>query len=329
MTHDLTRRRVIFLGTATAVGAVMPGCDNLVLPQQDLIDSIDPITSNADFYVYSYSGPPDVDVGAWSVTFLDRGTEVASLDAVDLESLPSTTFEHTLQCIGSGPRNRLISNAEWSGAPLLDVLDMLSITVDPSVIQLVMHGADSYHTWIPITDLDRPVWLVWRMNGAALPHRHGAPARLIVPGRYGTKNVKWVTGIELSAAPHTGFWEAQGWNADATYLCNGFIMSPGNLTEYPVGPIRFVGTAHAGSVPITKVEISTDDGDTWQDATLDYSNGPNVWTLWSFDFDPPGAGVYAVRLRVTADDGSVADHPDATDVYDGYDGGMRVEVSFV
>ena len=35
--------------------------------------------------------------------------------------------------------------------------------------------------------------LAYEMNGAPLPDRHGYPLRVIVPGYFGEKNVKWVT----------------------------------------------------------------------------------------------------------------------------------------
>jgi len=324
---DPTRRRVLFLGSAAVAAAVLPGCDVLVLPQEPLLDSIDPVSSNDDFYVYQHGTIPPTDP-LWSLVIEDRGTEVDAIDLDFLDSLDSTTVEHTLQCIGSNPRNLLISNAEWTGTTLQAVLDALGVTVDPSVVEIVMYGADDYSTSVPVSDLAAPIRVVWRMNGEALPIAHGAPVRVLIPGRYGTKNVKWVTRIALTDTPYTGYWERRGWSQAAAIQCNGFVLSPGNLAEIQFGPVTLLGTAFAGTVPIDRVEVTTDDGATWQEATLDYEGGPDVWTLWSFDFDPPEPGEYRIRIRVTAEDGTVADMADDSDPYDGYEGGMEVAVRF-
>ena len=59
-------------------------------------------------------------------------------------------------------------------------------------------------------------------------------------------------------------------------------------------------------------------------AVVDYGPGANIWTLWSFDFDPPGPGEYEIALRVTDESGRVADMGDGTDRLQGYDGAQRI-----
>lgn len=233
-------------------------------------------------------------------------------------------LEHTLQCIGSSPAWQAQGNAIWSGVPLTEIFDDLGVTVDASIVELKLDGYDDYDTSIPITDLDAPIWVVWRMNHFPLPPSHGFPVRLLVPGRYGTKNVKWIRSIELIDTPHTGYWERQNWSQAATYRLNGFIRSPGDLQNVAFGPLRIIGTAFAGSVAIQKVEVSTDEGATWQDAVVDYGPGPNIWTLWSFDFDPPEPGEYSIALRVTDEQGNVADMAEGSSPLDGYDGAQAI-----
>jgi len=327
---DPTRRQILYFGSAAAAAAaILPGCEQLVLPTAPLLHHIEPITPTADFYVYQHSLPAMLDEQTWELTFSDRGTDMGTVTLDDLDAMQSDTFEHTLECIGSGPRVIRINNAEWTGVPLSDVLDALGITVDPSIVEIVMHGGDNYATSVPISDLDAPIRLVWRMNGDPLPPQHGAPARLLVPGRYGTKNVKWVQRIELTDTPFLGFWEQQGWSNAATYQTSGYVLSPGQLATVDFGPVTFLGVAYAGLSPIARVQASLDDGATWQDAHFDYQGGPNVWSIWSFDFDPPHRGTYTLRLRVTAEDGTVASKPDATHPLNGYDGAMQVQVEFV
>jgi hypothetical protein len=164
------------------------------------------------------------------------------------------------------------------------------------------------------------------MNGDPLPPEHGYPARLLSPGRYGTKNPKWVTEIRLVDEPFLGFWEERSWSNDASYLPNAFIRDPRDNDEVRA-PIVVLGTAFAGSDEIARVEISTDGGATWTDAELTYQNGPDIWTLWRFDWDDAEPGDYDVRMRVTTVSGAMSsEDPDGTNFLNGYDGGMEISV---
>ena len=53
------------------------------------------------------------------------------------------------------------------------------------------------------------------MNVETLPKEHGFPVRLVVPGKYGYKWVKWINHIEVIDYDHKGFWESRGWDDDA------------------------------------------------------------------------------------------------------------------
>ena len=50
------------------------------------------------------------------------------------------------------------------------------------------------------------------MNGQILPRVHGYPARLLVPGRYGMKNAKWVVGIRGHRQEYVDWYGQRGWS---------------------------------------------------------------------------------------------------------------------
>jgi len=291
------------------------------------LSEIAPITSNADFYVTTCCGPPEVDGASWVLSIGDESGVVATIDLAGLEALGPRDKEHTLECIGGGPLWQAISNAVWTGLPLSEIFTALGVTVPASAVELKLTSADHYSTALPVADLDRPVWLVWRMNGVSLPLDHGYPARLLVPGRYGMKNPKWLTGITFVDTPYTGFWETSGWSDDASYRPNTLIHSPDAQQERPAGPLRVLGTAYAGSDPVTKVELSLDGGASWADCMLDYAPGADVWTLWHYDWDAT-AGSYEVQVRCITASGAMSD-PDAagTGELQGYNGSMAIGVT--
>jgi DMSO/TMAO reductase YedYZ molybdopterin-dependent catalytic subunit len=280
-----------------------------------------PITPNEHFYVTSFRSNPEVDASAWALSIKNRGIEVASIDYATLTSLPARNKEHTLECISASPGYRPISNAIWTGLPLIEVFQAAGVEVSPGTIELVFTSVDGYDTSIPVADLQKPVWLVWLMNGVALPTEHGYPVRLLVPGRYGMKNPKWITSIDFVDEPFAGYWDQLGWSKDATYQTNALVHVP--FDDVPAGEMVANGTAFAGSDPIVSVEVCVDGGE-WRPAVLDYAPGPDIWTLWHYDMAlKPGA--HTLQARCATLSGSHSDpSSDDADYSDGYGGSELV-----
>ncbi len=319
----ITRR-----GWMGGVVALLVGCDRLVVEVEERLDGfaspegITPITPNAAFYVYQHGNLPAVP-RAWTCSVEMEGAPLLALTEETLAALPSIEVEHTLQCIGGNPRNPLIGNAVWEGLPFVDLLAELGVQIDGAT-EIVLEGADGYHTSIPFADhADGQLWLVWRMNGEPMPREHGSPCRFLVRDRYGTKNVKWPVRVDFIHGTHTGYWESRGWSQEARYRPNGFIFEPydGSVRR---GEVLLFGTAYAGADPIVEVAITYDDGQTWEPAELTYNPGPHRWTLWRAVYQGP-AGVVTARLRVTTASGAQTSSPEATQPMSGYDGGMQIQ----
>ncbi len=329
----VSRRTALTQAAAAAAVLTLAACETepekgSVGIDTDPTDGIEPITPNDDFYVTTCCGTPPIDTASWTLTFRANGVEMATVDLLTLEAMEGRDREHTLQCIGASTANQAISNAVWTGLPLTEVLDALGVTVPDSAIEMKFTGADGYTTSLPVSDLDKPVWMVWRMNGDPLPEKHGTTVRLLVPGRYGMKNPKWITDLDFTDTPSLGFWESVGWSNTAEYQANTFVRTPDDNATVTAGTVDVLGTAYAGSDEITRVEISLDGGATWTDAELTYQNGPDVWTLWRYTWTVT-EGVYRVQARCTTRSGAMSGGEFATGNLDGWDGSMVVDVEVV
>ncbi len=271
-------------------------------------ESVEPITSNADFYQVTYSGSITVEEATWSLSLEGACTGARTISYADLTALPTRDKEHTLCCISSSERYHAVGNAVWSGLPLTEVLDAFGVAPTDTAIELHFASADGYRTAIPVTDLvDRAVWLVWRMNGEILPIDHGFPVRVLVPNRYGMKNPKWLTAIGFGTEALVGTWESFGWSNDCTYRPFAFLHLPPDNSTLADGAITLAGSAYCGSVAIDAVQVSTDDGDTWQEVEWTYRGPVDAWSLWRLRWTPPGPGTYTLLARATAADGRVSD----------------------
>jgi len=221
----------------------------------------------------------------------------------DLMRLPGTSQETTLMCISNYVGGGLISNAIWRGVPLHQLLGMAGPR--PEAVELVVHGADGYTDTIGMAKaLDGTCFIAYGMNDEPLPPRHGGPARLLVPGRFGEKSVKWMTAIEVVAVDVKGFYEQQGWGPTfviptrSQFLNDGIEARLGNVVD-----LR--GWAFAGDRGISRVELSSDGGRSWQPALIEYPGTRLSWALWRLAWQPTQPGDYQLVVRAVDGQGDL------------------------
>jgi DMSO/TMAO reductase YedYZ molybdopterin-dependent catalytic subunit len=165
---------------------------------------VQPITPNELFYCVTKNVvDPWVDVDLWHLEVGGLVKNAATWRFDDLLGFQMKEQETTLMCISNGLDAGLISNAVWKGFPLRDVLDRAVPLSGAARVRF--HGVDNYTDTIPLEKALEPTTLLaFEMNGAELPDRHGYPLRLIVPGYFGEKHVKWLTRIEVTNATGKG-----------------------------------------------------------------------------------------------------------------------------
>ncbi|ANE43150.1 molybdopterin-dependent oxidoreductase [Deinococcus puniceus] len=220
-----------------------------------------------------------------------------TLTLEDLARFPAVTSERTLACISNPVGGPLISNGIWEGFRLADLLREVGIGKEARFV--LWEAEDGYTESLPLGDaLDPEVLLVTRLNGAPLTPKHGFPLRVLIPDRYGMKQPRWLTKITLSATDKPGYWVQRDWSRTARLELQSRIDFPEEINpQVKAGqPITVRGMAFFGTKPITRVEVSTDGGQTWGQAKLTPPRNTSVWTLWAFDWTPTaGAAMLMAR----------------------------------
>lgn len=108
----------------------------------------------------------------------------------DLEKLPQVSKTYLLQCGAPNPRGIVT----WTGVRFADFADMLGLVGGTHYARFI--ASDGHYVDEDMETLRHPqVLLAWMMNGAAIPARHGAPLRLVIPFRYGNRSIKAITEI--------------------------------------------------------------------------------------------------------------------------------------
>jgi DMSO/TMAO reductase YedYZ molybdopterin-dependent catalytic subunit len=277
---------------------------------------VQPIAPNDKFYTVTKNVvDPNADPGVWRLEIGGLVEAPRSYSFDDLMNLTSVVQESTLMCISNRIGAGLMSNAVWQGVPLRDLLTA-SRPLD-GALEVFLNGADAYTDSFAFAKAMDPTTIVaFAMNGEPLPQRHGYPARIVVPGLYGEKNVKWVTRIEVVDYDAKGFYEQQGWGPNFVIPTRSDIFGPrwvrrrGDSFVEPFAAGRTAtirGRAFAGDRGIQQIEFSADDGENWRQTRIDYPGTNLTWTFWSADWLPEEPGEYTLVSRAT--DGTGAPQP--------------------
>ena len=293
---------------------------------------VQPITPNDLFYCVTKNVvDPRVDVRLWHLEVNGLVRNRATWRFQDLLGFPPIEQETTLMCISNGLDAGLISNALWKGLSLRDLLDQAAPF--SSAARIRFHGVDNYVDTIPLEKaMDPTTLLAYEMNGVRLPHRHGYPLRVIVPGYFGEKHVKWLTRIEVTDPNAKGFYETQGWGPDFTTPTRSRIDVPDHESWFSLGqlnsPIEVKGIAYGGDRGISRVELSFDDGKTWNDAEIHYTGGDLAWSLWKMHagWTPTGPGDYVIAVRATDGEGDVQEWEPDRSPFSGVTGFHKIVV---
>ncbi|HXA43225.1 MAG TPA: molybdopterin-dependent oxidoreductase [Candidatus Solibacter sp.] len=332
------QRRSFLLGGAVAVLALANGALIGLLFRDGAFGydgtvtypPVDPVTPIDKWYAVTKNLiDPSVDTSTWRLTVDGMVDNPRTYDLAALRAMPAVEQLTTLECISNSIGRGLISNAVWKGPRLRDLITPSQ--AQGSAAHVIFHAADGYTHSAPLGKAMQETTLVaYEMNGAPLIDRHGAPARIIIPGYYGEVHVKWLTRVTLVAQTEPGYYERQGWDPYYEHTV-ARIDSPAarsvvRLGGQPVVPVH--GIAFAGVRGISRVEVSTDGGLTWSDARIDFGPSKLAWVLWSLDWTA-SPGDYKLVARATDGNGQPQEITSHGTVPGGASGPHRISVSVV
>ncbi|PYV19539.1 MAG: oxidoreductase, partial [Acidobacteria bacterium] len=280
------------------------------------------VMPNARFYVRNHFQIPNLEATKFRLSVGGCVERPLSLSMRDLHSMRSKTLVVTLECAGNGrtlfaetiPGEQwnlgAVSTAEWTGVPLVEVLDRAGVRLGQEVL---FRGVDGgalesssesirFERSLQIDQArDEDVLLAYAMNGEPLPLQHGYPLRLIVPSWYAVASVKWLTEIEVLDHPFIGHYQTEKywyeWGPDAhparepvtLQHVRALITDPAPDQEVPLGELAIRGVAWSGAASIARVDVRVGDR-IWQEARLVSERKRHSWQWWELitRFEQPG-----------------------------------------
>ncbi|WP_407309377.1 sulfite oxidase [Desulfosporosinus sp. SB140] len=298
------------------------------------------ITPNELFYTRNHLPYPTINLESWVLSLGGDFEKPISFSYAQLKQMPKVDRYVTIECSGNkrglmeppvpGEQWQIgaVGNAKWTGVPLTYILDQAQIK--DTAVELVFTGADSgirpdmdtnvnFERSLPLdkTLLSECI-LAWKMNDEPIPYKHGFPLRLIVPGWYGMAHVKWISRITATSSPFKGPFQA----IDYVYITNegdydnalpvtemkvnSIITWPSKGERIHLGQHTLRGLAWTGKGTISRVEISMDDGMSWNAARLTSpEHEPFTWTFWEYLWDISIPGHYSLLVRAFDNKGQI------------------------
>ncbi len=294
--------------------------------EADLRDLVG-ITPTERFYVRCNFGVPSPDADAWRLEVSGAFRQPRTWTLAQLARLPALERTVVLECAGNGrtlmspvPAGTpwglgAVGTARFGGVRLSDVIG----ASEPlgGVTELVFTGADHgavdpdgsipYQYNLDLADAlaDGPM-LAWTMNGEPLTPEHGFPLRLVVPGHYGMRSVKWLRSVTGVTQPFDGHFPRKYRYRGERGIPEGAPVGPMRVRSLftsladgdvlPAEPMTLRGVAWSGHGAITSVEVGVDG--TWMAAELtapSEATAPTAWTLgWV-----PARGRHDLQVRAT------------------------------
>ena len=151
----------------------------------------------------------------WTLAVRGEVEKPFDLDLASFLALPQKPVRFDIHCVTSWTR----FDTEFTGLPLRDILDGADLTPSARFVSFTAYSDRDHHTSLPLGVALESSWLVHQVDGRALEPGHGGPVRVVTPGRYFYKSIKWIKRIDLLAEDRPGWWEENSSyhnNADPT-----------------------------------------------------------------------------------------------------------------
>jgi sulfane dehydrogenase subunit SoxC len=250
------------------------------------------ITPTGLIYERHHDGVPDIDPEKHRFAIHGMVRQPLVFTMADLMRYPSVSRFHFMECSGNGltdwlkaasktvqQTHGLLSCAQWTGIPVATLLEEAGML--PQASWILAEGADgaAHARSLPVKKMLDDAMLVYAANGEMLRPENGYPLRLFIPGWEGNVSVKWLRRLKVGDQP----WHLRSETArytdpmpDGKWRQFSFEMEGKSVITSPSGGMRvrpgdmeIQGFAWSGNGSVKAVDVTTDGGRTWREATLE------------------------------------------------------------
>lgn len=283
---------------------VLPNADDPVTPAPGTRPEHTPVEDH--YKVFLRTQPSIIDEADWVLPIEGMVNKPLMLTLDDIRNnYPARDQFVTLSCISGRVGTTLISTTKWTGVSAQELLR--DAQIQDGARYLIITSDDGFYETVDLELIagDERIMFCYGWDDQPLPKDHGFPLRIWIPDRFGMKQPKWITHIEVSDTYVPGYWVERNWDEVAQVLATSVIdtvavddaYEAGGQTLVPVGGIAF-----SGDRGISKVEVRVDGGP-WQAAQLRSPLSETTWVIWRYDW-PFAEGDHTFEVRCAEADGT-------------------------
>ncbi len=290
--------------TETGEAKPLPNLDDPVTPAPGTRPEYTPLKDH--YKVYIRTKPTAIDGSAWVLPITGLVDNPLMLSIEDIKTrYPVRNQYITLSCISGHIGTSLISTTLWTGVSVQDIL--ADARVRDKARYLYITSGDGYYETVSLETIntDKRIMFCYAWDGHDLPVDHGYPLRIWIPDRYGMKQPKWITGIEVTDEYKEGYWVKRNWDKTARVKTTSVIDTVALNAVFKNGDQKLVpvgGIAFSGARGISKVEVRVDQGP-WKEARLRAPLSETTWVIWRYEW-PWQKGEHVFEVRCAEADGT-------------------------
>lgn len=139
---------------------------------------------------WMFDNPPPVDETSWRLAIAGAVREPTIVSYAALLALPAVTWEVLLDCTSGW-----YTTQTWTGVAVPALL--AGVGVSDKAASITVESVTGYKRRFALEKADKML-LAYQVAGAPLSHGHGAPLRLVLPGRRGFEWVKWISALKIN-----------------------------------------------------------------------------------------------------------------------------------
>ncbi|MDJ1466919.1 molybdopterin-dependent oxidoreductase [Xanthocytophaga flava] len=145
----------------------------------------------------------------WQLEVEKEAGKLLTIGIEQLKKLPKTEIIYSFKCIEGWDQIQ-----HWGGLSFSDFIQHFNLESQSKKAYVGMQTPDEqYYVGIDRESALHPqTILAYEMNGHPIPVENGAPLRLIIPVKYGVKNLKRIGRITFSDTRPRDFWAEQGYD---------------------------------------------------------------------------------------------------------------------
>ena len=143
---------------------------------------------------------PSPEIDDWALTIAGLVAAPVTMTLDDYLALDHREMTFDIHCVTSWTRR----NSTFTGAPLAELASPLR---EAHFVSFTAYSERGHHTSLPVDEALAHSWVVHEFDGMALTVEHGGPVRVVTPGKYFYKSIKWLRSIEFLARDRPGWWE--------------------------------------------------------------------------------------------------------------------------